>query len=231
LSLLVVLLAGCHHATAPALKAAVPPALGTSGWTAASDAETGVSLGVPPGWRVGVPRAFDPASLSGSSLAGSGEGGDPSAPSANVAVQGMMDDMAKQSAAAEKATLAKLREKEGIVLHCVDGSKPIVAEEPTRFYVRFLKDAGYGTLDEAAAEEKSQSHQDMKIEKVSLPVGKAARLQVKGRNRIGDEECRVSYVFVDGKDAYVLRFASTNAPDAVLGIDRQVAETFRVAKK
>ena len=63
---------------------------------------------------------------------------------------------------------------------------------------------------------------------VHLPVGDAVRLKAQGRNRIGDEECHVSYVFLNGPDAYVLRFASTNAPEAILSVEKNVAQTFRV---
>ena len=66
---------------------------------------------------------------------------------------------------------------------------------------------------------------------MDLPVGKAMRLNAQGRNRIGDEECHVSYIFLDGNDAYVLRFASTNSPDAILSIEKDVAKTFRVMPK
>ncbi len=224
LLLAAILLAGCKHAAGPALKDAPPPAL-VAGWTPVSDPESGVSLSLPPGWRVGVPRAFDPNSLLNS-------GADATQPNpVDPAVMDMARGMQREDEAAERETLAKLREKEGIVLHCVDGSKPTIAEEPTRIYVKRLPDAGFSSLAEGGVAEKRDGHREAKTEEVSLPVGKALRLLAKGRNRIGDEECHVSYVFLDGADAYVLRFASTNAPDVILGVERQVAETFRVKKK
>lgn len=203
------------------LKAAPLPEVGNSGWAAVGDPETGVALDIPPGWRVGVPKTFDASTMSGM-----GDGGQ-----ANEALQQMNADFAKQDEAAEKKQLAAMREKEGIVLHCVDGSKPTIGEEPTRLYVKKMSDSGFSTLEDAAAAEKADAHRAMDATIVHLPVGDAVRLKAQGRNRIGDEECHVSYVFLDGPDAYVLRFASTNAPDAILGIEKNVAQTFRVVKK
>ena len=214
-------LLGCHRAEAPHLKAAAPPAPGTSGWTAASDPETGVSIALPPGWREGVAKTLDAASLMG---------GDADLSNAGGAASVMGAELDKQNAQMEKQELAKMRKDEGIVLHCTDGSKPIPAEAPTRLYVKKIPDAGYSTLEDGAAAEKSDAHRSMKVSIVDLPVGKAARLVAKGQNRIGDVECHISYVFLDGPDAYVLRFASTNAPDAILGIERNVAESFRLSK-
>ena len=113
---------GCKHAAAPMLKAVPPLNVGNTGWTAVSDPQTGVSLDVPPGWRAGVPKTFDASTMSG--LGDSG--------GTNEAVQQMTADFAHQDDAAEKKQLATMREKEGIVLHCVDGSKPTIGEEPTR---------------------------------------------------------------------------------------------------
>ena len=217
-------LAGCKHAVAPALKDVPPPTLGNSGWTTAFDKESGVSLALPPGWRVGVPKTFDPASMMGS--AGAGDVAAAAGPA-----QEMGTELAKMDADQERKQLAKLREKENIVLHCVDGSKPTPAEEPTRIYVKKLKDAGYATLDDAALAEKQDAHRSMEVTTVDLPVGKAARLKAQGQNRIGDVECHVGYVFLDGPDAYVLRFASTNNPEAILSVEKNVAQSFRLARK
>ena len=63
-----IVLSGCRHSDAPTLVSAPPPSLGSSGWTAVSDSESGVSLALPPGWRVGVARAIDAASLMGGEM-------------------------------------------------------------------------------------------------------------------------------------------------------------------
>ncbi len=220
LALPLLLLVGCKH-PGPPLKAAAPPDLGSSGWTTAFDKESGVSIAIPPGWRMGVARTLD-----ASSLMGGGDLGSAGGPAQEMGAQLMRED-----AAMEKRELATLREKQGIVLHCTDGSKPIPAEEPTRIYVKKIPKAGYGNLDEAGVAEQQDQHRSMDKSIVDLPVGKAVRLVAKGQNRIGDQECHVSYVFLDGADAYALRFASTNAPDAILRIEKDVARTFRLAKK
>ena len=222
LALSFLLLWGCKHAEAPRLKAAAPIALGSSGWTAASDRESGVSIALPPGWRVGVAKVVDASSLMGGETA-----------VASVAGQAneMGAELEKQNAEVERTTLAKMRKEENIVLHCTDDSKPLPAEEPTRIYVKRLPNAGYATLDDASLAEKQDAHRSMTVSTVDLPVGKAARLVAKGQNRIGDVECHVSYVFLDGPEVYVLRFASTNNPDAILNIEKDVATSFRLSKR
>ena len=221
-ALLIFLIVGCKHASAPRLKAAVPVALAGSAWTAAFDEESGVSIAIPPGWRVGVPRAFDPGTFMNMDATNPN--------SLGSELQKTASALQTEDVALERKTLARLREREGIVLHCVDGSKPVVAEEPTRIYVKKVTGADYGTLEAAATAEKQDTHREAKVESVDLPVGKAVRLIAQGQDRIGDIECHVSYVLLDGPDAYVLRFASTNNPDATLTIDRQAAQTFRLAK-
>jgi hypothetical protein len=213
---------GCKH-PAPALKNPGPATL-APGWTPVSDAESGVSLVLPSGWRVGVPRNIPTLPTTGGEEAAPPSGMDP-------ALAQMAQGMEAENAEAEKKELARMREKEGIVLHCVDGSKPTIAEEPTRLYVKRVPDVGFGELNDAAVAEQQDQKRNMKKEMVDLPVGKAMKLTAKGQNRIGDEECHVSYLFLDGNDEYVLRFASTNNPDAILSIEKQVAEGFRVRPK
>ncbi len=216
------LLLGCKHGSGVALKNTVPAPL-PPGWTFALDNESGVSVGLPSGWRMGVPRAMP------SIPSPSEDGGTP--PPMDPALAQLTHDMDAQSAAAEKKQLATMREKDGIVLHAVDGSKTTLAEEPTRLYVKYIPDAGWVNLDDAGHAEASSQHREMQKEILDLPVGKSMRLTAQGRNRIGDEECHVSYIFLDGNDAYVLRFASTNSPDAILSIEKDVAKTFRVLPK
>lgn len=213
-------LVGCHHAVAPALKRLPSPSVAGTGWTEAKDAESGISLDLPPGWRVGVPRVLDASSLMNGGADLSGVAG-PASESGT--------ELMRQDAAREKADLARMREKDDIVLHCVDGSKPTPAEEPTRIYVKRFVDAGVATLDEAVVKEEQDEHREAKVTVVDLPVGKAARLIAQGQNRIGDVECHVSYVFLDGPTMVALRFASTNNPDAILSVEKGVAQTFRVA--
>ena len=76
-----------------------------------------------------------------------------------------------------------------------------------------------------------RSSRQRRDQREKTPVGKAWRLFTQGQNRIGDVECHVSYLFVDGDTSYVLRFASTNSPEAILNIEAQVAPSFRVRKK
>lgn len=221
LPFLLLLLAGCKH-PGTTLKAAAPPDLGASGWTTAFDRESGVSIALPPGWRVGVAHAFNPADLMG---------GNPDLGAAGGPAQEMGAQLVREDAAREKAELQTLREKQGIVLHATDGSKPLPPEEPTSIAVKKEPGVNYGSLDDAAVAEQQDGHREMKKSVVDLPVGKAVRLVAQGQNRIGDVECHVSYVFLNGPDAYVLRMTSTNNPDAIMAVEKGVAQSFRLAKK
>ena len=216
------LLIGCQPKPTVALKFPGPAIL-PDGWTVATDEATGASIGLPPGWRMGLPRSTQGLG----DLAG-GDGGVASDPNL-AAIQNMAKEMQAKDEEAEKRSLAKMREKEGIILHAVDGSKPTIGEEPTRIYIIQQKH-GF-SLQDAVTDERSHMSGEDAGKAVALPVGKAWRLFTQGQNRIGDVECHISYFFVDGDTSYVLRFASTNSPEAILNVEAQVAPTFRLRKK
>ena len=227
IAVLALLLVGCSPKPTVALKYPGPPIV-PDGWTVATDDATGVSIGLPPGWRLGLPRSTSPL---GDTMGGDGSAPtDPNNPDPNMAaIQNMAKEVQAQDEEAEKRSLAKMREKEGIILHAVDGSKPTIGEEPTRIYVIQQKH-GF-SLQDAVTDERSHMAGEDAGTAVERPVGKAWRLFTQGQNRIGDVECHISYLFVDGDTSYVLRFASTNSPEAILNVESQVAPTFRVRKK
>jgi hypothetical protein len=221
------LLVGCQSKPSVALKYPGPAIL-PNGWTDATDDATGVSVGLPSGWRTGLPRSTPPL---GDNLGADGNNPtDPNNPDPNMAaIQNMAKEMQAQDEAAEKRQLAKMREKDGIILHAVDGSRPTIGEEPTRLYV--IQEKHGFSLEDAVTDERSHMSGEDAGKAVEMPVGKAWRLFTQGQNRIGDVECHISYLFVDGDTSYVLRFASTNSPEAILNVEAQVAATFRVRKK
>ena len=235
------LLAGCHKAGEP-FKAATAATL-APGWTKARDAESGLSLAMPPGWRVGMPKGQGGGFATGGGYSsnpgiadmmggggGAGGGMDPSAMMGGM--PGMEDNPQAQAqaaarAAAEKKALAELRTK-GILLQCVNDANGTMGEEPTRFYLQEYKDCG--GLEGLKSAEKDALSNEGAGEAVTLPVGKAWMYQNKGQNRIGDTERHVSYLVCDGSTGYALRFVSTNDPKVFDDFHREVAKSLRKGK-
>jgi len=214
-------MAGCKPEVK--LKSAAAPQL-PEGWTMATDAETKVSVGIPPGWRQGLPRAMpsvDLGSMAGDGGYGGGEG------DLGQQLQDMAAGMEAEMKEEEKAELEAMRKEKGIILHFVDGSRPTIGEEPTRYYVVKVDNPMNLALSDAVGKERERLINEDAGEAVELAPGKAWRLKTQYKNRIGDEETHIVYVFVDGKSYYALRFTSVNSPDAVLRIEKAVSETFR----
>lgn len=232
---------GCKKAGEPfTVAAATTP---QSGWTKAADAESGLSLDLPPGWRVGMPKGQGGGFATGSGYSsnptvgdalGTGGGGMPAGmpdmgdtSSMGPEAQKLAADMAAENAKQEKEALAKLREQ-GILIQAVDDNKGTIGEEPTRFYLQQYKDIG--GLEAMKSQEKELLMNEGAGEAVTLPVGKAWMYQNKGQNRIGDTERHVSYLMCDGSTGYALRFVSTNNPTVFDAFHRQVAKSLRKAK-
>jgi hypothetical protein len=212
------------------VKKAPDPVL-SAGWKLVKDDETGVQIGVPSGWQVGMDS---PASLTG--LANSLGNASPDQTSPDLssvpqdsALQQLQTQMAADSAKQEKEALEKLRAK-GIILHVIDGSKPTVGEERTKYTVQKLDKGHNVSLEEARDEEveyfKGWGANPAKL--VNLPIGPAYRIDADYKTRGGDEVERVSYVVVDGTNSYFLRFVSTNNPQAVLSVEKDVADSWRI---
>jgi hypothetical protein len=134
-----------------------------------------------------------------------------------------------QSEQQAKEALAKLREK-GIFLHIIDGSKPIPGEERTRYYVKKVDHNGNWSLKMACDDEveyfKGWGADKPKL--VNLPIGPVYKIAADYKTRGGDEVERIGYITVDGPATYLLRFISTNNPQAVLSIADDVAKTWRI---
>ncbi len=198
------------------LKAAAEPQL-PAGWTTANDGESGVSIATAQGWRVGVPRSD--VSIPGMDSMG----GDASAGSG---MSDVLKDFARQENKQEQEALERLREK-GIVLNLVDASRPLPGELYTRYQVEVRESPRNLTLDEAVAHERGKMTGEDAGAAVELAVGKAWRLIADGKNRIGDQKTHISYVLVDGKKQFTIRFIATNNPTAVTQIEAAVADSFR----
>lgn len=234
LLILPLVVVGCHkggEAFKPAAAASLTP-----GWTKARDAESGLSLAMPLGWRVGMPKGQGGGFAIGGGyssnpgvgdMMGGGQGADPGAMMGSM--PGMEDNAEAQAAraAAEKKALADLRTK-GILLQCVNDASGTMGEDPTRFYLQEYKDCG--GLEVLKSAEKDALSNEGAGEAVSLPVGKGWMYQNKGQNRIGDQERHITYLVCDGSTGYALRFVATNNPKVFDAFHREVAMSLRKGK-
>ncbi len=209
-------LAGCNSTPAVHFTAAPLPAP-TSSWVTVADEEDGITVNAPGGWK----RLKDASSSDVPGMA-------PDEGQNNPQVQGLMNDMAKfdQKIGAEEE--ANLRKK-NVIFTVVDTSaKPIIGEERTRFYIHKKTRDGNATLDDAAADEKEFLTNESAAKDIDLPIGKAKEFHAEVTTKGGDKVNRVSYVMVDGKDSYALRFVSTNNPQGVESIAAEVAKSLRI---
>jgi hypothetical protein len=212
------LLWGCSK---PAVHVtAAPSSTLADGWTLATDPQSGVSVGVAPGWRQGVDLTTD-AMGQASGIANQTSIADPNNPMTQM--QNQVNAMNKQE---EDQALADLKAK-GIVIQVIDGSRPIPGEERTRYYVKVVDHGGNCSLDDAVNDEK-EAISGAVVQNIQLPIGKAAKFTSDTKTIGGDEVTRVSYVVVDGHNAYSLRFISTNNPGIIQRVADQVAQTWRI---
>ena len=142
-----------------------------------------------------------------------------------------LGDMVKQSEAEakkeEQAALDKYK-AEGIILHCVNSSRPTPGEKPTTFYLKKQSQGGNWTWEDAEKSEVGQFKNKPKATKLTLPTGQALRFQDTWQLIDGANYTQVSYVIPNGKDLYTLRFITEESAETVTGIDKQVAESLRI---
>ncbi len=224
--LLAVSLVGCKGGPAISVKKAAP--LLPSGFTKGESDDKVASLGVPPGWRQGVDRMM----TMGSALAdvGASAGGDSAQPMPED-LSKSLDDMTKQGEAEadakEKESLEKLKAK-GIIINCINSSKPTPGEERTHFYLLKQSQGGNWTWEDAEKSEVGQYKTKPKATKVTLPIGEALRMQDSWQLIDGMNYTMISYVVPNGPDLYTLRFITEESPETVTSIAQQVAESLRI---
>ncbi|MGV3617666.1 MAG: hypothetical protein ACO1SV_20260 [Fimbriimonas sp.] len=190
-----------------------------AGWSEAASKDGVVSLGVPSGWRFGVDRIFAMGDLQGMGI---GEGDQ-----TNNAVQQMTQQLQSQGNEEEKKKLDELFAK-GIVIHVINGSKPIADEGRTKFIVHRYDGDGNWDFDAAADKERGAYAHKPQRQDVQLPIGKAVKLSASEELRNGSVRHRISYLAIEGKSLYVLRFATEEGKDTIASIADAVAETWRI---
>jgi hypothetical protein len=230
LLLVALALVGCN--SGPALQVKQVPDQLPGGWTLAMSDDNKARLAVPHGWRQGVDRMMDPTGMGDigdlTSFANM-QGGDPQMSQAMSELGQMAKDLEKMSEEAEREALAKLAEK-GIILNVIYvGGRPTPGETRTRFFVQHKSFGGNVSMEKAAKEESGFFFGRPEFQSVQLPIGEALYCKTTDKMRDGSEMHKVSYVVVNGKDMYSLRFVTQEPETVITSIAEQVAQTLRIA--
>ena len=202
----------------------VPLTLPT-GWVVIEDKGQGISVAIPPSWKAGTGTASDLSSMMNNGVDPSTAGQvDPN--SALGQIQGSMEGSAKLDEAKEAARLAA----KGIYLSATDGSRGTIGETRTSLDLKKVAHDGSYSMEDAVADEKDSLRGlgagDPKP--IKLPIGNAVKFNAEATTRGGDKVNHIHYVVVDGKNVYVLRFRSTNNPQAIQSVADDVVNTLRI---
>ncbi|MBN9501720.1 MAG: hypothetical protein BGO01_15385 [Armatimonadetes bacterium 55-13] len=213
LSIISLVVVACSKGPVPTVKSAAPAQLG-QGWDLAESSDKTVSLGIAPGWKRGGAN-----SMNMMEFATSGMG-----------TEGMTQEalaQLEQEQQKNDAEVAAELEKKGIVISCIDSSKPIPGEERTRYTVKREK-KGPMTLEAAAEAAKEDLIDEKGPTMVDLPIGKAARFDSKSTLRDGGVVTKVVYILCNGDDVYTVSFITENDANSILQVVDPVIQTLRI---
>jgi hypothetical protein len=214
------IIAGCAMMK-PALHVTAAPSKPlATGWSQAESKDGEVSVGVPNGWRFGADRTLQ--SLGGLQNMGLSDGD-----MNNPQVQQLAQELQKNGDEEEKQELERLYQK-GIVIHVINGSRPIADEMRTKYVVHRYDLNGNWDWDSAADFERKQYAFKPDRKEVKLPIGKALRLEKSEELRNGSMRHRISFLAIEGSRLYVLRFVTQESRETIATIADEVAKTLRV---
>ncbi|AIE86248.1 hypothetical protein OP10G_2880 [Fimbriimonas ginsengisoli Gsoil 348] len=197
----------------------------SGGWTPGQSRDGSVTLAVAPGWRVGVDKADNLLSALGS--AGGDSSSDPNGSALSADLQRMAADSDRRSQEMEQKELASL-EKRGIVIQVINGSRPTIGEDRTKYYVvRHHLSGNVGWAEATDAERRHYAYPP-KPEEVKLPIGKAYRFFADDKLRDGSDRHQISYVVIDGEYTYTLRFLTQEDAQTISSIADPVAQSWRI---
>lgn len=135
-----------------------------------------------------------------------------------------MDRAAKED---EMKNLDELKKK-GIILQCITTGKGTIGEEITRFYVKKKTNNSNWTWPEIDASEQDCFKNKQKATAVKLPIATAHRMQDSWQMADGANYTQISYLVPRGRDLFVLRFITVEAPEAITTYEKTVAESLRI---
>jgi hypothetical protein len=185
-----------------------------------------VEIAIPSGWRQGVDRMME-APLLGQS-GGMGETSATSDPEATKALEQMSGAFTEMSNDAEREALEKLKKK-GNILNVISlGSKPIIGEARTRFYVQKTTQVANWSWDSAHQLERDQYFHKQAGKEVDLPIGRAHRMEETITKVDGGVKTTIGQLIPNGKDLYCLRFVTQDDANVIKSIEKRVAQSIRI---
>ena len=220
-------LGGCHSGVVMHTVAA-PPAVLPGGWTAAEARDHSATLGIPPGWRVGVDAGNTGLAdmLKGIGTQSPQMPGE-SDPGGNPQMQDIAQRAAESDKKDQETAWANLESKR-IYLQVLNGSRPIPGEKRTRFYLKHTKGDGPVYTGQAIDVERKAWAFPPHPTEAKLPIGTALRFQSDDSLRDGATLHQISYVILDGADTYTLRFVTEEDGQVISSIADGVAQSLRI---
>lgn len=203
----------CNKGPVPVVKDPGPAQL-PQGWTLFESSDKTVSMGIAPGWRKGGAKSSNMTEIATS---GMGTEGMP---------QNFVDQMSQTQQADDAQVMADL-EKQGIIISCIDSSRPIVGEERTRYNVKREK-KGPMKLEDAAEEAKGNLIGEGQPQPVELPIGKAIRYDSTEERKDGGVVSRITYIVCNGEDVYTISFVTESAASVIQQVAEPVIQTLRI---
>lgn len=213
ITLVSIVVFGCNKGPVPIVKDPGPAQL-PPGWTLAESSDKTVSMGIASGWRRGGAKSSNMMELGTS---GMGTEGMP---------QNFADQINKEQQADDAAVAAEL-EKKGIIISCIDSSRPIPGEERTRYNVKREK-KGPMKLEDAAEEAKGDLIGEGKPTPVDLPIGKAIRYDATEERKDGGVVTKIVYIVCNGEDVYTISFVTESNASVIQQIAEPVIQTLRI---
>ncbi len=199
-----------------------------TGWTKGASDDGSIELAIPAGWRQGVDRMMESPMLgAGSGLPDSGVP-QTSDTEAAKAIEGLSNSMTQMSNEAEQEELERLKKKGIIVNVITQGAKPVIGEARTRFYVQKYSQGGNWNWDAAHDNEREKYLHKPVAKEVDLPVGKVHRMEETKTLVDGGVFNIISYLFINGKDLYALRFVTQEQASVIQSIEKEVANSVRI---
>ncbi|MHB8636885.1 MAG: hypothetical protein ACYC96_10490 [Fimbriimonadaceae bacterium] len=215
------IVAGCGVPSAPPL-AMVASAQMPGGYQLQNAEKYGISIGIPPGWKVASGDYEDPKDALG------GVGGDnaSTAPSGSLDLAQMLKSQEEEYKKDEAEALAKL-EARGIVIHVMSTAKGVLYETPTHFSVSIQPNPA-ASLSAAADTVLERVPGEAKPAPVKIPAGPAMVIRADKKMRDGGDVTTSKYVLQDGKTMIVVAFVTEADPSVITSIEKPVMDTLRI---
>lgn len=197
-----------------------------AGWVAMTSKDGDTSVGVPGGW-------FDRFSPEGiRAMMGTPDMGTGEMPASNdPQLNEVMQNLSKSLENDAKEKLRQIRERQyakGILLQAYNTSRGVFDEIHTQYVVQRMEGSGNWSWESAAECERGHYAYKPKRQEVQLPIGKGLKLSADETLRNGSTIHRISYLAIEGKRLYTLRFQTEEAKNAIDQYADAVAQTWRI---